>query len=498
MPWYGWTIFGVLALFALWAVGALVIGDRARGLRRCPKCWHSMEGLPDGEDGGWVCPECGRAVLREKDLFCTRRKHRVLAVAAVGLLAGLAWYGYGVRQRWAEGKTAWVPSLGAVLLVRPAEFGLVESRWNRVLRDTIARRRTAGNLSDWHCRVLMLRFVDDSEEAAWDHVHVPRVWIRGEPIPVYLETPRQTNGLFGESFAIEPQGSAEAVRRIGPADFDPNWGLGYFQVLPKDAEFPLGYTEVPGSSGDTARFEIELRTELANPGIWPTASYKHSTSSGSFIVALVDSEHDLLDRGVIVPDRADRFGGERSPAGYLRLNKTRGVYTLDFDYLDLFLFGDARFPDGYAAIFDAELIHHDRVYLTQVVSVPDFCAIRAWHRAALSSEDADVAWRAAREAELDAWVLWRYAESAGQPTGAGDRHHPAEPDMSGWALRLTPRPDRVLRFPQYDRYWALPAGQASLVIPITEADDLIGPGLRQSSPDDPGEGEHRTSPPPSP
>lgn len=72
--------------------------DRARGRRRCPKCWYDMAGVP-----GLVCPECGRDGTQEKGLLKTRRRWRFAGIGALIAIAGSAALctptvrGYGAR-----------------------------------------------------------------------------------------------------------------------------------------------------------------------------------------------------------------------------------------------------------------------------------------------------------------------------------------------------------------------------------------------------------------
>lgn len=85
---------GSFVLLYLWTKG-----DRARGRRRCPRCWYAMTGVP-----GTVCPECGRDAHSERRLFRPQRRRRLLAVLLVPLLAGaLVWSaGFFRRGDWPQ------------------------------------------------------------------------------------------------------------------------------------------------------------------------------------------------------------------------------------------------------------------------------------------------------------------------------------------------------------------------------------------------------------
>ena len=67
--WYGaGVVFALLGLaLAYWSL----LHDRARGRRRCPKCWYDMSS--PGPDP-LTCPECGRIAKSEKKLFKTQRR----------------------------------------------------------------------------------------------------------------------------------------------------------------------------------------------------------------------------------------------------------------------------------------------------------------------------------------------------------------------------------------------------------------------------------------
>lgn len=58
-------------------------GDRARGRRRCPKCWYPIR------TENLTCPECGKTATHEKQFFRTRRSAGMIAAgAAVLVLTG--------------------------------------------------------------------------------------------------------------------------------------------------------------------------------------------------------------------------------------------------------------------------------------------------------------------------------------------------------------------------------------------------------------------------
>jgi hypothetical protein len=79
--WYGGGIALAIAGLALlvWALW----WDRAKGRKRCPKCWYDMQGAEADESGAFCCPECGRAIRNERRLRRTRRRWRWTTVALV-------------------------------------------------------------------------------------------------------------------------------------------------------------------------------------------------------------------------------------------------------------------------------------------------------------------------------------------------------------------------------------------------------------------------------
>ena len=69
---------GVVMLF--WAL----FWDRARGRKRCPKCWYDMSGAVAASAAGpWVCPECGRSIHSQDQMLRTRRRRDAMVAFAV-------------------------------------------------------------------------------------------------------------------------------------------------------------------------------------------------------------------------------------------------------------------------------------------------------------------------------------------------------------------------------------------------------------------------------
>lgn len=79
-----------LLLVALVAAGGIgitwwaIFGDKSRGRRRCPRCWHDLSGTP-----GLTCGECGHAACDEGALHAARRRWSI-AAATVAFMVGVA------------------------------------------------------------------------------------------------------------------------------------------------------------------------------------------------------------------------------------------------------------------------------------------------------------------------------------------------------------------------------------------------------------------------
>ena len=82
MTWLVPTIAWTLALIALAVFVWALFWDRARGRKRCPKCWYDMSGASPDDAGTFMCPECGNVAGTERQLGKTRRYWWVAAAGA--------------------------------------------------------------------------------------------------------------------------------------------------------------------------------------------------------------------------------------------------------------------------------------------------------------------------------------------------------------------------------------------------------------------------------
>jgi hypothetical protein len=160
----------------LFGVGACVVGvsllvwatlsDRGRGRRRCPKCWHWLEGVPSQDDGSFVCPECGRRALNEQRLFRRRIRVRWLVFASILIVVGLA----GATWPFVR-SNAWIDDLPDRVLIAmmawmeedqglPLAWGGSPPTRGMLLQDELEQRLAAGTISEAARRVMYRRAID--------------------------------------------------------------------------------------------------------------------------------------------------------------------------------------------------------------------------------------------------------------------------------------------------------------------------------------------------
>lgn len=137
------TALGLLGV----GVASVIVGwrwDRAKGRRRCPKCWYSYEGLAATA----ACPECGRVGKSERDLLRTRRKPAMYLMFPAMMAA--AWYAF-----IAPGALSWRSYIPTTVMIGGydwmPESVLVSPRFTSV--DSLEERIVASQLTatqrDW-------------------------------------------------------------------------------------------------------------------------------------------------------------------------------------------------------------------------------------------------------------------------------------------------------------------------------------------------------------
>jgi hypothetical protein len=222
----GW---GLIVLGALLILHAL-FADRARGRRRCPRCWYTMDGVPSLQ-----CPECGRTAKRKTRLFKTRRRYsRALAASLLSLLGLIALYTSGaIRLGWARA----LPSTALVAL-SPIDLGAWDTSrqstnrspryftsgapgqtptpagilaWKQLLSEELIRRIKDDELWAWQARLLARRITlagraAGNEPAVIDAPSLLNVdWLVALQPPVYLVTNVEHAALsFFNSPIFEP------------------------------------------------------------------------------------------------------------------------------------------------------------------------------------------------------------------------------------------------------------------------------------------------------
>ncbi len=109
-----WCAGGVMLILGLVVFIRALVGDRARGRKRCPKCWYDMGGVSGV--AGLRCPECGKVARAERSLFKTRRRPgRAVLGAALVVLSMVVW------RAPAAIETGWwsaVPTVGLVTILQ--------------------------------------------------------------------------------------------------------------------------------------------------------------------------------------------------------------------------------------------------------------------------------------------------------------------------------------------------------------------------------------------
>ena len=131
--WIWWLSGGVLAAAGLALLWWSLFRDRARGRRRCPRCWYDMAVVP-----GLVCPECGRDARREKRLFKTRPRWRRAGLGVVLIVIAAGFAAYPVYS--SQSPYAFLPTEVLVLMAPEAGREAAASSQAKAVRAELEQR----------------------------------------------------------------------------------------------------------------------------------------------------------------------------------------------------------------------------------------------------------------------------------------------------------------------------------------------------------------------
>ncbi len=420
-----WITWGVLAPLCAWLLWTGLRGDRARGRRRCRKCWHSMDGLPEREEGGWVCPECGKVAQAERVMLRPRRRRWRVGLGLLLLFSGT--YGLIVYERREEGWSAWVPST-FVVLIYPREHGADEQPW-RACASLIRTRLATERLGSLQYRILAWRMLDLTDEGVWDLIRVRDVWARGEPIAISVDWPDFSAGVLWESVMVKDLVWYDFGVGLSGCRFHQNRHTGGSLDVPGDALLDAAH-------GDWTTLTLNVEVKIGRGCDSPYEYTKVKHLSRTHTIRLIDRE-EAFNGGIITPVRdpaIDRWLLDK-------IHFTYGVATHGGRYVStssLEIYDDEN-PHDLCFAYDAE-VYDENARLIYHATVPP------WVRGTTYATPEEYAAFKARLA----------------PTGAG-RWRP-----QGLTLRIVPRPDLALRVLEQDRYW-VPATETGFIeVPLAE------------------------------
>ncbi len=182
MPWLFPTLGWLLAASGALLVARALFRDRARGRKRCPKCWYDMSG-----SAGLVCPECGKDAERGKRLLKTRRRWRL---AAIGVLPLAAAYFVAVTPRIAvRGWVGAVPTTALIVCAPRQHAPLAPGSLRALMRDELEVRWATDAMWDWQM-VRYVAIVAAAHPRDLGTVVTREAWPEGVPIWAHVSAPR--------------------------------------------------------------------------------------------------------------------------------------------------------------------------------------------------------------------------------------------------------------------------------------------------------------------
>lgn len=196
-------------------------GDRAKGRRRCPKCWYDL-----GSTEGLRCPECGRVARSERDLARPRRQRKLAVVGLIVMLVGAA------SAAWPGAWTYdWNRLMPVSWLVRD---GRLDTPGGAAARAELARRVRTGRLKG----AALGEFVDTVLEIQADpdaHWSAPAA------------SPRGWGAIIDEAWLANGL-DREQIERFGRGAFDPFLDLAARERAQAGAPVPVAVRLAPPRS----------------------------------------------------------------------------------------------------------------------------------------------------------------------------------------------------------------------------------------------------------
>ncbi|MCZ6445038.1 MAG: hypothetical protein O6758_02515 [Planctomycetota bacterium] len=200
----GLGLLGLCTAVTWWGL----FGDRARGRRRCPRCWYDLSHTP-----GMTCPECGLTATGERSLHKTRRRWVPAGAAALVAALGSAWT---IEQAQQGGWVSLLPTtliLGCLPMAGSADGGLISELTGRMASKQLTEGQWRALIGrsikgDWRARPVTERWQEkygvllgrrrnvfppelDLDSAlldlpAWVDVRIRRPWPKDTPLCLEL------------------------------------------------------------------------------------------------------------------------------------------------------------------------------------------------------------------------------------------------------------------------------------------------------------------------
>jgi hypothetical protein len=225
--WVWWLGGGGLLIISLTLLFWALLWDRARGRKRCPRCWYDMSAATT-----LTCSECGKTVKRPRKLLKTRRHKRWALVALLGVVAS----GYLAMQPRVRDRGWWslVPSnvlIAGLPLARDVDNFWCHELGCRIVAGTgigvvkyqpaDGKRRETLTQEEW------AQFFDACVEGDWRARPVTEAWQRkyGALLDLWLEhsfhMPNEGGKAEEHRLVALPVAISFATRGLWPVDAEP-------------------------------------------------------------------------------------------------------------------------------------------------------------------------------------------------------------------------------------------------------------------------------------